>query len=169
MRSRRGRRPVLSGENTSRRFIGQIMENWFEETQQRFIEENCEMIEFYAKDIALALRIRDKTRDEVLRLEIDDYVKFIEGYMSHLSQHNDFHERMIDEGRKRHKETAGRPHSYLVRNESGDKEKERTGHQADEQYSISGQGNGRIRPGGDDFDFWADKMRENPFRADIDL
>jgi len=145
-----------------------MVENWFEETQQRFIDENCEMIEFFGKDIALMLRIRDKTRDEVLRLEIDDYVKAIEGYIGHLSKCNDFHERMIDEGRKRNKETAGRPHSHFARDVGGNEEKERAGHQTDEQYSLSGQGNGRVRPGRDDFDFWANKMRENPFSADID-
>ena len=146
-----------------------MTDDWFTATQQYFIAQKCERIEFFGKDIALMLRIRDKSQDEALKLEINDYVQSIHGYIKCLSEWIEFHRRKISERRKRDKEAARGPDHHLVRDERGAEEKEGAGYQADEQYALFGPGDGRVRPGGDDIDFWADKMRENPFCPDLDL
>ena len=149
--------------------MARVYVDWLDEYQKQAIKDKTDMIKFLGEDIALMLRIRDKSQDETLKLEINDYVQSIHNYIKCLAESIEFHRRIISEHRKRNKKAARGSDHHLVRDERGAAEKEGAGYQADEQYALFGPGDGRIRPGGADLDFWPDEMRENPFCPILDL
>ena len=115
-----------------------MVKNWFMNIQEYLIERKCELIESIGDDISDMLKIRDKTEDDILRLQIDDYIKFIREYVKDVDNSIEFNRRIIDERKKRQYQKIRRSDNNFNQDERRIKEEERFENQIDEQYILFG-------------------------------